>query len=400
VAIAAAGLGVLAGTVFAAAGGFSDQANVWPYAPVGTSPVLAAVGDIACQPAAAPGENEKASDRCSTSRWQAQTATADQIEAIQPNLVALLGDEQYQVGRYEDFMGSFDHTYGAFKFLQRPTPGNHEFYDRNKGGFGETGVQGYGYFDYYNGYQVDPNTGNPMTTSFTFNPTFGGTGTLTQPTPRADGQAGHFDTSSGVADGWYSYDLGSWHIIALNAECDIPANGLCDPNSTWYKSQTDWLAQDLSTDHAQCTLAYWHQPTFSAATPSSSAPGADPEGPTADAWWKLLYAHGADVILNGHDHLYARFAPMDPSGAADPKKGIREFIVGTGGESLDTLNPNAPNLEAGTGSYYGVMKLTLNHDSYAWDFESAPNPPAPNPGSGTFSDTGSARCHGPAGDGS
>jgi hypothetical protein len=86
---------------------------------------------------------------------------------------------------------------------------------------------------------------------------------------------------------------------------------------------------------------------------------------------------------------------MDPSGQADPRKGIREFIVGTGGESLDTLNPNAPNLQAGTGSYYGVMKLTLNHDSYAWDFESAPN--APSPGAGTYSDAGTAHCHGPQG---
>jgi hypothetical protein len=372
----------LAGGVLAAEGALSSDDNVWPYAATPDSPVLATVGDISCQPTG-PVEGEKQKDVCdktgtgSTTRFQAQTATANEVEALKPNLVALLGDEQYQVGRYVDFMGSFDHTYGAFKFLHRPAPGNHEFYDEH----GETGVKGYGYFDYYNGYQLNAN-GTTPTTAF---------GPDNEPIPRPDGQAGDFGATG---NGWYSYDLGDWHIISLNAECAVQPGG-CDPNGSWFKSETDWLAQDLQGDREACTLAYWHQPTFSAQNPSSSAgPGADPEGPTADAWWKLLYEHGADVVLNGHDHLYARFAPMDPAGNADAKKGIREFIVGTGGESLDALDPSVPNLEKGTGSYYGVMKLALSHNGYSWDFESASG--APSPGAGTFSDTGTGRCHGPA----
>ena len=372
----------MAGTVIAGTGAFGgSRANPWPYDAPGPAPVLATVGDIACQPGG-PVEGEQQKDVCDktgsgyTGRWQAQTATANQIEAMKPDLVALLGDEQYEVGRYEDFVGSFDHTYGAFKFLQRPAPGNHEFYSEH----GETGVHGYGYFDYYNGYQVDPQTGQPSPTVH-----FGSA--ANEPMPRQDGQAGHFGQGG---DGWYSYNLGGWHIISLNAECDVQPGG-CDPNGSWFQSETQWLARDLSDNHAQCTLAYWHQPTFSAANPSSSGPGGDPEGPTADAWWKLLYAHGADLVLNGHDHLYARFAPMDPSGKADPKHGIREFTVGTGGESLDDLNPNAPNLQAGTGQYYGVMKLTLGQGGYRWDFASAPG--APNTGSGSYSDSGGATCH-------
>lgn len=274
-------------------------------------------------------------------------------------------------------MGSFDHTYGAFKFLQRPTPGNHEFYSSH----GETGVNGYGYFDYYNGYQVNPDTGQASPTrNF-------GTSASAEPTPRQSGQAGQFGDSG---DGWYSYNLGAWHIISLNAECGLPAHGNCNPNAPWYQRQTAWLAGDLRADHAACTLAYWHQPTFSATDPPSSGPGGDPEGPAADVWWKLLYAHHADLVLNGHDHLYARFAPMNPAGQSDPA-GIREFIVGTGGESLDTLAPQTPHLQAGTGDYYGVMKLTLGAGGYRWDFASAPN--APSTGTGRYIDAGSARCH-------
>ena len=132
-----------------ASGWFAGDDNPWPYSSSGPAPVLAAVGDISCQPAG-PVDGEKQSDVCDktgsgyTTRWQAQTATATQVESLKPALVAILGDEQYEVGRYEDFMGSFDHTFGAFEFLQRPTAGNHEFYSEH----GETGVNGYGYFEY------------------------------------------------------------------------------------------------------------------------------------------------------------------------------------------------------------------------------------------------------------
>jgi hypothetical protein len=118
----------------------------------------------------------------------------------------------------------------------------------------------------------------------------------------------------------------------------------------------------------------------------------------------MLYAHHADVVLNGHDHVYSRFAPMDPNGNADPSNGIREFIVGTGGESLDTLNDDnpantpTPHLEASADQYYGVLKLTLGDGTYAWDYESKmKSPTAPPLTKPAYSDTGAGSCHGPAG---
>ena len=353
--------------------------------------VLAVVGDIACQPTG-PVEAEKQKDVCDktgqgyTTLWQAQTATANQIEAMKPDLVAILGDEQYQVGRYQDFMASFDHTYGAFKWLHRPSPGNHEFYS----GHGESGVHGYGYFSYYNGYQVDPNTGNPVTTSVVAGD---GGAPVVQPVPRPDGQAGQFGANG---DGWYSYDLGEWHIISLNIECRVQPGG-CDPNGAWLKSETDWLADDLAHNHARCTLAYWHQPTFSASDSAvAGSKSTTLEGTAADTWWKLLYANGADIVLNGHDHLYARFIPLDPNANPDPKRGIRQFIVGTGGESLDqpTTNATSQYIANASGNYFGVMKLTLHRNGYEWDFESAmKDPAAPPTVPASFSDAGKDRCH-------
>jgi acid phosphatase type 7 len=378
---------VLAGSVLAATGAFSANDNPWPYAKRGPAPVLAAVGDISCQPGQ-PVEGEKQADVCDqtgrgdTTRNQAQTAAANQIEAMRPNLVAVLGDEQYQVGRYQDFMDSFNRVWGAFKFLQRPAPGNHEFYTSH----GETGVAGYGYFDHYNGYRLRPD-GTAVTHDFTDS----AGKVISQPAPRNDGQAGEFGANG---DGWYSYDLRAWHIISLNVECANQPSG-CSPTGSWFASETQWLKRDLAGDRAKCTLAYWHQPTFSSTTSPTTA--GSTEGATADAWWQLLYAHHADLVLNGHEHVYARFSPMDPPGAADAQKGIREFIIGTGGESLDTVLPSSPNLQAWADQYYGTMKLTLKPGGYAWDYESAlrsPTAPAGTPE--RYGDTGVGSCHGGA----
>jgi hypothetical protein len=211
-----------------------------------------------------------------------------------------------------------------------------------------------------------------------------------QPVPRQDGQAGHFGQSG---DGWYSYNLGSWHLISLNIECGTQAGG-CSDTGAWLAAELAWLKSDLEANHSACTLAYWHQPTFSAADSLSQ------EGTTAQAFWQLLYEHDADLVLNGHDHLYARYRPLDPLGNSDPKKGIREFIVGTGGETLDKVVTtgqdagavfNAANLEASTGNYWGVMGLTLDRKGYKWDFESALAGPAATAAS--FSDKGVGTCH-------
>jgi hypothetical protein len=413
--------------------------NPWPYNKLQRSPVLAVVGDIACQPGETEPANESGHELCvnpkapytSTSLWQSQEATANEIEAMKPDLIAIAGDLQYQVGQYSDFEQSFDLTYGAFKFLLRPAPGNHEFYDEHSA----TGVAGYGYFSYFNGFQINANGSIQTTTVPDPCPSAlaaacnypGLTTPNPQPIPRADGQAGHFEPTGGlgstpanpigVGDGWYSYNLGSWHLISLNIECSTQPGG-CSEAGTWFAAELKWLKKDLEENHSECTAAYWHQPTFSATN------GITPEGIAAQAFWQLLYDHNADLVLNGHDHLYAHYRPLDPSGNYDPHRGIREFIVGTGGETLDpvvtttvtasqaTANPaltetnledptgnpsfNALNLEAGaTGNYWGVMALTLDEHGYKWDFESALEAPlAGAPASPTFSDKGVGFCHG------
>ena len=387
--------------------------NPWPYSPSGKSPVLAVVGDIACQPGAET-TGESAKEVCTDTPgnagtpetlWQSQEATANQIEAMRPDAVALLGDLQYQVGRYSDFEQSFDLTYGAFKFLQRPAPGNHEFYNEH----GAIGVAGYGYFSYFNGFELNPDGTIPMTTIPNPCPTpsssckaAGATAVpSSQPVPRQDGQAGNFGTAG---NGWYSYNLGSWHLISLNIECYTQPGG-CSSTGTWFASELAWLKKDLEENHSACTAAYWHQPTFSATN------GITQEGETAQAFWQLLYQYGADLVLNGHDHLYARYRPLDPSGKPDPRKGIREFIVGTGGETLDPVvtsntttadpsaNPNfnAENLETGIegGQFWGVMSLTLDPNGYNWDFESALPDLQQTASSAAYSDVGSGICHGP-----
>ena len=390
----------------------STNDNGWPYAATSRSaPVLAVVGDVACQPGETEPAGEKANENCVGDAAQnllaSQAATARQIEGMKPDIVALVGDEQYQVGQYSDFENSYETTYGAFKMVTRPAPGNHEFYNEH----GAVGVAGYGYFSYFNGVQHNLD-GTPMTATISGIPDTDGT--FTQPVPYSDGQAGHFDQTGGqgtnsapggqvgVGNGWYSYNLGSWHLISLNIECETQPGG-CSNAGSWFAAELAWLKNDLASNHSACTLAYWHQPVFSATNSI-----AVPEGPTAVAFWQLLYEYGADLVLNGHDHLYARYRPLDPAGNSDPKKGIREFIVGTGGETLDPIvmtgtasdpgahmNFNAENLENGTGQFWGVMKLTLNSTGYAWDFESALKDPAQASGQPIFSDAGVGSCHGP-----
>jgi hypothetical protein len=387
-----------------------QQNNRWPYATTDRSPVLAVVGDVACQPGETEPSTEKGGENCigdtAQNLFASQAATAKQIENMKPDLVALVGDEQYQVGQYSDFENSYELTYGAFKMITRPAPGNHEFYTEH----GAIGVAGYGYFSYFNGVQHNAD-GSMMTATIGGIPDTGGA-TFTQPVPYSDGQAGHFEQSGGlgnsvppggpvgVGDGWYSYNLGAWHLISLNIECETQPGG-CSATGSWFAAELEWLKNDLAANHSACTLAYWHQPTYSAAN------GLSEEGTTAQAFWQLLYQYGADLVLNGHDHLYARYRPLDPFGNYDPRKGIREFIVGTGGETLDTValtgtasNPggqanfNATNLEAASGEFWGVMGLRLNQNGYTWDFESALKDPAQTTGPAAYSDRGVGTCHG------
>ena len=245
-------------------------------------------------------------------------ATAKLLEA-NPGTVMALGDLAYPNGTAEDFK-CYDRTWGRVKDRTRPAVGNHEFH---------TTAAAY-YFHYFGVAAGDPKTG------------------------------------------YYSYDLGSWHIVALNSECvDV---GGCGARS----QEEKWLRADLSAHPVGCTLAYFHKPRFS----SGLNHGNDPE---LGAFWQALYDFNAELIVNGHDHDYERFAPQDPNGNADPKRGIREFVVGTGGKSHRFFGILKANSEVRNDTTYGVLKLTLKATGYDWKF-------IPEEGK-SFTDSGSGNCH-------
>ncbi len=201
-------------------------------------------------------------------------------------------------------------------------------------------------------------------------------------TPGASGYFNYFGAAAGEAGkGYYSYDLSGWHIIVLNSECGEV--GGCDHDSP----QGQWLQADLAANPGICQLAYWHKPRFSS--------GLHGNYPAMQAFWELLYDAGVDVILNGHDHNYERFAPQDPNGVVDPEHGIRQFVVGTGGKSLRKFKRIQPNSEVTNNNTYGVLKLTLHSTSYDWTFiPIASHDWAFIPIAGrTFTDSGSASCH-------
>ena len=174
------------------------------------------------------------------------------------------------------------------------------------------------------------------------------------------------------AKGYYSYELASWHIVVLNSECvDV---GGCDAGSP----QGKWLRQDLADHPVACTLAYFHKPLFS----SGGAHGNDP---VMKPLWDALYAANADVIVNGHDHDYERFAPQTPDGIADASRGIREFVVGTGGKNHRPFGLPHANSEVRDTVAFGVLKLMLLPGRYEWEF-------VPEEGK-AFRDSGAGTCH-------
>jgi hypothetical protein len=190
----------------------------------------------------------------------------------------------------------------------------------------------------------------------------------------ASGYSRYFGAAAGEPKkAYYSYDLGAWHIVVLNSECsDV---GGCDAASP----QGQWLRQDLAQHPVTCTLAYFHKPLFS----SGAKHGNDAE---MKPLWQTLYAANADVVINGHDHDYERFAPQDPDGSADSKRGIREFVVGSGGKnSHRSFDKPKPNSEVRNADTFGVLKLTLHSSSYDWEF-------VPQAGK-SFHDSGSGPCH-------
>jgi hypothetical protein len=285
-------------------------------------PVIAAVGDIACQSfSQSDGEGACRSDE-----------VAALITRLAPDRFLALGDLQYNNGKLEEFLRVYDRQFGHLGSITMPAPGNHEY--------GTEGAQGY--FDYFG--------------------------------PAAHGP-----------EGYYSFDLGAWHVVSLNSNiCD---DG-CGPGSPQY----DWLAADLAADDAECTLAFQHHPVFDwrpwqkFVDPDDPRPNGGSENAMYLDLWRLLDSEGVDVMLVGHNHLYHRWGPQHADGerAAD---GIRQFTVGTGGRSLYSLGkkPRPENLLAVQNKAFGVLRMTLHDDSYDYAWVGLPTDPS-------FRDRGSVAC--------
>ena len=191
--------------------------------------------------------------------------------------------------------------------------------------------------------------------------------------PGAAGYFGYFGAIAGdPGSGYYSYDVGAWHVVALNSgDCDVVA---CNATS----AQVQWLRADLAAHPRTCTLAVWHHPRFNSGTSHGNRGG-------MRYFWNALYEYGADVILNAHEHVYERFGPQDPSAAPDPARGIRQFTVGTGGASPSSFADVAqPNSEVRIAGIYGVLRLDLRATSYHWEFVGT---------DGAVRDAGEQGCH-------
>lgn len=213
-----------------------------------------------------------------------------------------------------------------------------------------------------------------------YDPTWGRFKARTRPVPgnhdwETRGLAGYVGYYGAAAQGpggtsWYSFDVGAWHVIMLDSMCDHV--GGCDPASP----QGTWLASDLAAHDNACTMAIFHFPRFSSGEHGNDA--------SMDVFWQPLYASGVDVIVNGHDNDYERFAPQDSNGTADDARGIREFVVGTGGTALRGFKGTVANSHERVSTVYGVIAFTLHADSYDWQFIAADNP---------FRDSGTGKCH-------
>jgi len=304
-----------------------------------SDPVVAAAGDIACNASSSTFNGGLGTKTNCREKW-----TSDLLASIQ-NLKAVLplGDTQYECGDAADFAASYDPSWGRFKSITRWATGNHEY-----------------------GQSCGRND-NSVANSY-----FG----VTNP------------------KGWYSYDVGAWHLIVLNSECHYgtgaDAVGCCQAGS----AQETWLRQDLAAHTNECTLAYWHEPRFSSGQHGDATQ-------MSDIWNDLAAAH-ADIVLSGHNHDYERFDPIGvtPSPGAttagtpnyqDPvldPAGIREWVVGTGGKNHYGFGTQGPlkGEVVRDSSTYGVLKLTLHPTSYDWQFVN-------DSGSGTFTDSGSGSCH-------
>ena len=246
--------------------------------------------------------------------------TAALIESIDPTVVFTTGDNAYDDGSASDFQSFYEPTWGRFKSKTRPAAGNHDY---NTSG-------ATGYFNYFG------SAAGPRST------------------------------------GYYSYEIGAWHIVVLNSNCSKV--GGCHVGSP----QETCLRADLAASSASCTAAYWHHPRF--------ASGKYDDDDRTQPFWQALYDHGAEIVMNGHDHNYQRYAPQTPTGQLDSVRGVRQFIVGTGGKNhRPVVPPPVRNRDAADDQTFGVLKLTLRPTSYVWEFVPV--------GAGQFTDSGVGACH-------
>jgi hypothetical protein len=214
-----------------------------------------------------------------------------------------------------------------------------------------------------------------------YDPTWGQLKARTRPAPGnhdydTENAAPYFEYFGSAAGppgrGYYSFDLAGWHIVALNSNCDDVPGGCSDGSP-----QLEWLMEDLAEHQTPCTLAYWHHARFSSGFHGDDSDVAE--------FFDVLYEAGADVVLTAHDHDYERLAPVDPEGEVDQARGIRQFVVGTGGGPLRPFETVHPASEVRNAETHGILQMTLLPNAYDWEF-------LPEEG-GTFTDSGRAECH-------
>jgi hypothetical protein len=290
--------------------------------PTSSDPVVVAGGDVACAT-----DDPSYNGGAGTATACHQKATAALIGQVNPAAVLDLGDSQYNSGSLTQYNASYGPSWGAYKSRTRPTVGNHDY--------GQSGAAGY----------------------FTY---FGNNATPLQP------------GCTKSCNGWYSFDVGSWHIVNINAECTRTNGGAgCASGSP----QDKWLEADLAAHPNKCTLVFGHRPRW------SSNSFASPDiAPLIDD----MYAAGVDLYVAGHSHAYERFASQNPAGQADAN-GVRQFVVGTGGENFSGFGTVVANSQLRKSKAFGVVKLTLHAGSYDWSFVSDPSTP--------FADSGTGTCH-------
>ena len=272
-------------------------------APVEPDPdavTVVAAGDLVCAPGKAKNEAECHHEE-----------TVRLAEEANPDAVLALGDLQYETGTIDAFRKAYDPTWGRLKDRTRPSAGNHEF----------AGGRASGYFTYFGA------------------------------------------TAGDLGKGWYSFDLGAWHLVALNSNCRIVG---CSPGSEQHR----WLADDLERSDARCTLAFWHHPWRSSGFHGST--------PAVDPLAELLQEHGVELVLAGHDHHYERFAP---------EGGLRQLVVGTGGRSLYPVIGAERGSQVRQSASFGILVLELGEDGYRWRFVADPT-------GRPFTDEGEGSCHG------